>query len=74
MIPFGFALRSLKMMRGMKMPKFVVYESAQTVYMYEIVAETKDDAHKIVDEGYVDPVRTEYIEREIYEIVEVGND
>lgn len=56
------------------MPKFVVYESAQTVYMYEIVAETKDDAYKIVDEGYADPVRTEYIEREIYEIVEVGNE
>ena len=50
------------------MPKFMVYESAKTVYVYEVEAETEDDAREIVDEGYTDPVRIEYIESEIYNI------
>jgi hypothetical protein len=56
------------------MPKFMVYESAQTVYIYEVEAKTADDAQEIVDEGYSDPIRTEYIEREIYDIRESGDD
>jgi len=56
------------------MTKFVVYESAQTVYVYEVEAESQDKAKEIVDEGYTDPVRVEYIEREIYNIVESDDD
>jgi len=56
------------------MPKFMVYESATIVSVYEIVAETEDDAYDIVDEGYSEPVRTEYIEREVYEIKEAVNE
>lgn len=56
------------------MTKFVVYESAQTVYVYEVEAESQDKAKEIVDEGYTDPVRVEYIEREIYNIEEASND
>ena len=56
------------------MAKFMVYESAQTVYMYEVEAESQDKAKEIVEEGYTDPVRTEYIEREIYNIEGASND
>lgn len=50
--------------------KFKVYESTTTVNVYEIEAETEDKARDIVDEGYSEPVRTEYIDREIYQIGE----
>jgi hypothetical protein len=33
------------------MAKFMVYESAQTVYMYEVEAESQDKAKEIVEEG-----------------------
>ena len=56
------------------MAKFMVYESAQTVYVYEVEAESQDKAKEIVDEGYTDPVRVEYIEREIYNIEEASDD
>ena len=52
------------------MAKFVVYESATIERMYLIDAETEDDAREIVDEGYSDPVRTDYIDREIFNIEE----
>jgi hypothetical protein len=52
------------------MPKFMVYESATASFIYLIEASTKDEAQEIVDEGYADPVRIEYIEREIYDIRE----
>jgi hypothetical protein len=52
------------------MAKFMVYESAQTVCIYEVEAESQDKAKEIVDEGCADPVRIEYIEREIYDIRE----
>jgi len=55
------------------MPKFAVYESAQTVYVYEVEAESQDKAKEIVEEGYTDPVRTENLEREIYQIEEASN-
>jgi hypothetical protein len=54
--------------------KFKVYESATTVCVYEIEAETEDDAYDIVDEGYAEPVRTEYIEREIYQVSEMNSE
>jgi hypothetical protein len=57
-------------MRRVKMPKFMVYESANAVFTYLIEADSKDEAYKIVDEGFSDPIRVEYIEREIYDIVE----
>ena len=56
------------------MPKFMVYESATTVSAYEIEAESKDKAQEIVEEGYSEPVSAEYIERELYDVVEVIND
>ena len=56
------------------MPKFMVYESSTVVCVYEVEAKTADDAQEIVDEGYSDPIRTEYIEREIYDIRENGDD
>lgn len=56
------------------MPKFVVYESATIERMYLIEAETEDDARDIVDEGYSDPVRTDYIDREIFNIKESEDD
>ena len=56
------------------MPKFMVYESSTVVCVYEVEAKTADDAQEIVDEGYSDPIRTEYIEREIYDIRETGDD
>lgn len=52
------------------MAKFMVYECANAVFMYEVEAESQDKAKEIIEEGYTDPVRTEYIEREIYDIVE----
>ena len=52
------------------MTKFVVYESAQTVYVYEVEAESQDKAKKLVDEGYTDPVHVEDMKREIYNIEE----
>ena len=55
------------------MAKFMVYESATVVCEYLIEADTEDDAYDIVDEGYSDPIRTEFIEREIYEVVEANN-
>jgi hypothetical protein len=55
------------------MAKFMVYESAQTVYIYEVEAESQDKAKEIVEEGYTDPVRTEYLEREIYQIGEASD-
>ena len=50
--------------------KFKVYESATLVNVYEVEAETEDDAYDIIDEGYQEPVRVEYIDREIYQIGE----
>jgi len=52
------------------MAKFMVYESAITVFTYLIEADSKDEAQEIVDEGFSDPIRIEYIEREIYDIRE----
>ena len=52
------------------MAKFMVYECANAIFVYEVEAESQDKAKEIVEEGYTDPVRTEYIEREIYEIKE----
>jgi hypothetical protein len=52
------------------MAKFMVYESANTVFTYLIEADSKDEAQKIVDEGFSDPIRIEYIEREIYDVKE----
>ena len=56
------------------MPKFLVYESATTVCAYLVEADSKDKAQEIVEEGYSEPVRTKYIEREVYDVVEAGND
>lgn len=50
--------------------KFKVYESATVVSVYEIEAENSQKAQEIVDEGYTDPVRVEYIDREIYDVAE----
>jgi len=50
--------------------KFKVYESVYLVNVYEVEAETEDDAYDIIDEGYQEPVRVEYIDREIYQIEE----
>jgi len=55
------------------MAKFMVYESAQIVYVYEVEAESQDKAKEIVEEGYTDPVRTKYLEREIYQIGEASD-
>ena len=52
------------------MPKFMVYERADALFVYVVEAETEDDAREIVDDGCSVPVRTEYIEREIYDIRE----
>ena len=52
------------------MPKFMVYECANAVFVYEIEADSKDKAKEIVEEGETKPVRTEYIEREIYDVTE----
>ncbi len=38
------------------MTKFVVYESAQTVYVYEVEAESQDKAKEIINEGTTDHV------------------
>jgi hypothetical protein len=54
--------------------KFKVYESTTTVNVYEVEAETEDDARDIVDEGYCDPERVEYIDREIYQISEAQSE
>ena len=56
------------------MAKFMVYESATTVFTYLIEADSKDEAQEIVEEGFSDPVRMEYIEREIYDIRESDDD
>ena len=61
-------------LRRVTMPKFKVFECANAVFVYEIEAESQDKAKEIVDEGYTDPVRIEYIEREIYDIVEASDD
>jgi hypothetical protein len=50
------------------MAKFMVYESATTVFTYLIEADSKDEAQEIVEEGFSDPFRMEYIERDIYDI------
>ena len=56
------------------MAKFMVYESAITVFNYLIEADSKDEAQEIVDEGFSDPIRIEFIEREIYDIRESEDD
>lgn len=50
--------------------KFKLYESSTIVSVYEVEAETEDDARDIVEEGDAEAVRTEYIDREVYQIVE----
>jgi len=52
------------------MSKFKVFECANAVFVYEIEAESKDKAKEIVDEGNSQPIRVEYIEREIYDVAE----
>ena len=56
------------------MPKFYVSESATVEFLYVIEAETEDDARKIVTEGFEDPLRTDYIDRELFNIREAENE
>ena len=52
------------------MPKFYVSESATVDFLYVVEAETEDDARDRVEEGFEDPLRTDYIDREVFDIRE----
>ena len=56
------------------MNKFYVSESATVEFLYGVEAETEDDARKIVTEGFEDPLRTDYIDREVFNIRETENE
>lgn len=56
------------------MTEFVVLESATVECLYIIEADSAEEARRIVDEGFEDPMRTDYIEREIFSVEEKNND
>lgn len=56
------------------MSEFIVLESATVECLYIIEADSAEEARRIVDEGFEEPIRTDYIEREIFSVEEKNDE